>query len=102
METNRFEVGLATAAKRFEGIILAKCGDGPRRRLTVAHELVHGLMAHHIPDLRGRFTCKSSDFLRVTAKDGDPRQRREVEANRFATLIPIAPAHVVGNHGNLS
>jgi len=51
-------------------------------------------MAHHIPDQPGRFTCKSSDLLRVTAKDGDQRQRREAEANRFATLM-LMPPHLL-------
>ncbi len=66
----------------------------PRRRFTTAHELVRYLMAHHVPDQPGWFTRKSSDFLRVTAKDGDPRQRREIEANRFATVM-LMPPHLL-------
>lgn len=94
LNTDGFEGGLATDAKRSEGIILAKRGGEPRRRFTIAHELGHFLMAHHIPDQPGRFLCKSSDLLRVAAKEGDQRQRREVEANRFATLM-LMPPHLL-------
>ncbi|MGT2478920.1 ImmA/IrrE family metallo-endopeptidase (plasmid) [Methylobacterium oryzae CBMB20] len=74
--------------------ILAKRGGEPRRRFTIAHQLGHFLMAQHVPDQPGRFLCKSSDLLRVTAKEGDQRQRREVEANRFATLL-LMPPHLL-------
>ncbi|MBP1183536.1 ImmA/IrrE family metallo-endopeptidase [Methylobacterium sp. PvR107] len=94
LETGEFEGGLVTDAKRSEGTILAKRGGEPRRRFTIAHELGHFLMAHHVPDQPGRFLCKSSDLLRVTAKAGDQRQRREVEANRFATLL-LMPPHLL-------
>ncbi|MGT2489123.1 ImmA/IrrE family metallo-endopeptidase [Methylobacterium oryzae CBMB20] len=60
----------------------------------MAHQLGHFLMAQHVPDQPGRFLCKSSDLLRVTAKEGDQRQRREVEANRFATLL-LMPPHLL-------
>ena len=91
LDTDGFEGGLVTDAKRSDGTILAKRGGEPRRRFTIAHELGHFLMGHHVPDQPGRFLCKSSDLLRVTAKEGDPRQRREVEANRFATLMLMPP-----------
>jgi hypothetical protein len=91
LDTSEFEGGLVTDAKRSEGTILAKRGGEPRRRFTIAHQLGHFLMAHHVPDQPGRFLCKSSDLLRVAAKEGDQRQRREVEANRFATLMLIPP-----------
>ncbi len=94
LDTKEFEGGLVTDAKRSEGTILAKRAGEPRRRFTIAHELAHFLMAHHVPDQPGRFTCKSSDLLRVTAKEGDRRQRREVEANRFATLL-LMPPHLL-------
>jgi Zn-dependent peptidase ImmA (M78 family) len=94
LDTDEFEGGLVTDAKRSEGTILARRGGEPRRRFTIAHELGHFLMAHHIPDQPGRFLCKSSDLLRVTAKEGDQRQRREVEANRFATLM-LMPPHLL-------
>ncbi|WP_245930991.1 ImmA/IrrE family metallo-endopeptidase [Methylobacterium radiodurans] len=70
--------------------MLAKRGAEPRRRFTTAHELHHFLMAHHEPDQPGRFQCKSVDLLRLKAKAGDQRQRREVEANRLAApgLLP--------------
>ncbi|MCC0805708.1 ImmA/IrrE family metallo-endopeptidase [Methylobacterium sp. W2] len=94
LDTDGFEGGLATDAKRSEGIILAKRGGEPRRRFTIAHELGHFLMMHHAPDQPGRFLCKSSDLLRLTAKEGDQRQRREVEANRFAALV-LMPPHLL-------
>ncbi|MFD0938384.1 ImmA/IrrE family metallo-endopeptidase [Methylobacterium trifolii] len=94
LDTDEFEGGLVTDAKRSEGIILAKCGGEPRRRFTTAHELGHFLMAHHVPDQPGRFLCNSSDLLRLTAKAGDQRQRREVEANRFAALV-LMPPHLL-------
>ncbi|TXN33094.1 ImmA/IrrE family metallo-endopeptidase [Methylobacterium sp. WL19] len=91
LDADGFEGGLATDAKRSEGIILAKRGGEPRRRFIIAHELGHFLMAHHVPDQPGRFQCKSSDLLRVAAKEDDQRQRREVEANRFASLLLMHP-----------
>ncbi|WP_311274919.1 ImmA/IrrE family metallo-endopeptidase [Methylobacterium sp. WCS2018Hpa-22] len=94
LDADGFEGGLATDAKRSEGIILAKRGGEPRRRFIIAHELGHFLMAHHVPDQPGRFQCKSSDLLRVAAKEGDQRQRREVEANRFASLL-LMPPHLL-------
>ncbi|KQP48738.1 ImmA/IrrE family metallo-endopeptidase [Methylobacterium sp. Leaf106] len=94
LDTDGFEGGLVTDAKRSEGTILAKRGGEPRRRFTIAHELGHFLMAHHVPDQPGRFLCKSSDLLRLTAKVGDERQLREVEANRFATLV-LMPPHLL-------
>lgn len=94
VDTNEFEGGLVTDAKRSEGTILAKRGGEPRRRFTIAHELAHFLMARHIPDQPDRFLCRGSDLLRVTAKEGDQRQIREVEANRFATLL-LMPPHLL-------
>ncbi|TXM96751.1 ImmA/IrrE family metallo-endopeptidase [Methylobacterium sp. WL64] len=94
LDTDDFEGGLVTDAKRSEAIILAKRGGEPRRRFTIAHELGHFLMAHHVPDQPGRFLCKSSDLLRHTAKAGDQRQLREVEANRFASLV-LMPPHLL-------
>ncbi|TXN06943.1 ImmA/IrrE family metallo-endopeptidase [Methylobacterium sp. WL103] len=94
LETEAFEGGLVTDAKRSDGTILAKRGGEPRRRFTIAHELGHFLMAHHIPDQPDRFSCKKSDMLRITAKADDPRQRREVEANRFASLL-LMPPHLL-------
>lgn len=91
LDTAEFEGSLVTDAKRSEGTILVKRGGEPRRRFTIAHELGHFLMAHHVPDQSGRFLCKSSDLLRLTAKASDQRQRREVEANRFAALMLMPP-----------
>ena len=94
LDTAEFEGGLVTEAKRSAGTILVKRGGESRRRFTIAHELGHFLMAHHVPDQAGRFLCKSSDLLRLTAKAGDQRQRREVEANRFAALM-LMPPHLL-------
>jgi Zn-dependent peptidase ImmA (M78 family) len=94
LNSDEFEGCLVTDAKRSEGTILAKRGGEPRRRFTIAHELGHFLMAHHVPDQPGRFLCKSSDLLRATAKEGDQQQFREVEANRFATLM-LMPPHLL-------
>ncbi len=91
LDTDEFEGGLVTDAKRSEGTILAKRGSEARRRFTIAHELGHFLMAHHVPDQPARFLCKNSDLLRLTAKAGDQRQSREVEANRFAALVLMPP-----------
>lgn len=92
--TDEFDGGLVTDANRSEGVILAKHAGEPRGRFTIAHELGHFLMVHHVPDQAGRFLCKKSDLLRVTAKEGDQRQRREVEANRFAGLL-LMPPHLL-------
>ena len=94
LDIDAFEGGLVTDAKRSAGTILARRGGEPRRRFTIAHELGHFLMAHHIPDQPDRFLCKTSDMLRITAKADDPRQRREVEANRFASLL-LMPPHLL-------
>ncbi|MGU3359683.1 ImmA/IrrE family metallo-endopeptidase [Methylobacterium sp. M6A4_1b] len=94
LDTDEFEGSLRTDTKRSEGIILAKRGGEPRRRFTLAHELGHFLMAHHVPDRPGRFLCKSSDLLRLTVTADDGRQRREVEANRFAALL-LMPSHLM-------
>ena len=102
LDTAGFEGGLVTDGERSEGTILAKRGGEPRRRFTLAHELGHFLMAHHVPDEPGRFLCTSADFLRLTAKEGDPRQRREVEANRFAALVLMPPHRLRGAVAALS
>lgn len=91
LQTEGFEGGLLTDADRSEGIVLVRRGFPARRRFTIAHELGHFLMPHHVPDQQGRFLCKSGDLLRLTAKEGDRRQRMEVEANRFASLLLMPP-----------
>lgn len=93
LETDGFEGGLITDAERSAGIILVKNTMEVRRRFTIAHELGHFLMPSHVPDQAGRFLCKSSDLRRTSAREGDRRERMEVEANRFASLILMpAPA----------
>ncbi|MCJ2086403.1 ImmA/IrrE family metallo-endopeptidase [Methylobacterium sp. E-005] len=39
LDTDKFEGGLVTDAKRYDGVILAKRGGEPRRRFTIAYEL---------------------------------------------------------------
>jgi Zn-dependent peptidase ImmA (M78 family) len=94
LDAPEYEGGLVTDATRSTGTILVKRGGEARRRFTIAHELGHFLMGHHVPDRPDRFLCKSSDLLRFTAKDGDRRQQRETEANRFATLM-LMPPHLL-------
>jgi len=95
LDADGFEGGLITDTDRSEGIILVKNAKDPRleprRRFTIAHELGHFLMPSHVPDQPGRFLCKSSDLRRTNAREGDRRQRMEVEANRFASLILMPP-----------
>ena len=93
-DTDEFDGGLVTDANRSKGTILAKRAGEPRRRFTIAHELGHFLMAHHVPDEPSRFLCRKPDLLRLTAKAGDQRERREVEANRFAALV-LMPPHLL-------
>ena len=94
LDTDAVEGSLVTDAKRSIGTILARRGGEPRRRFTIAHELGHFLMAHHVPDQPDRFLCNRSDLLRLAAKAGDQRQLREVEANRFAALV-LMPPHLL-------
>lgn len=91
LDSEKFEGGLITDEARSEGIILVKRGFEPRRRFTIAHELGHFLMPKHVPDQPGRFLCSSQDLFRLHPKEGDRRQRMEVEANRFASLILMPP-----------
>lgn len=80
-----------TKARRSDSTILAKRGGELRRRFTIAHELARFMMVHHVADQPERFRSESSDFLRVTAKNSDQRQRGEVEATHFATLMLMPP-----------
>lgn len=91
LETDGFEGGLITDADRSEGIILVKKSVEARRRFTIGHELGHFLMPLHVPDQAGKFLCSRADMLRLAPKEGDRRQRMEVEANRFASLILMPP-----------
>ncbi|KLK90156.1 ImmA/IrrE family metallo-endopeptidase [Microvirga sp. KLBC 81] len=91
LESEGFEGGLLTDSDRSFGFILVKKGYEERRRFTIAHELGHFLMPHHIPDREGQFLCSRADMLRLGAKETDRRERMEAEANRFASLILIPP-----------
>lgn len=91
LETEGFEGGLLTDIDRHSGIILHKRGDRKRVRFTIAHELAHFLLPHHIPDKPGRFLCTRKDLLLLSAKEKDRRAQMEVEANRFSGLILVPP-----------
>jgi Zn-dependent peptidase ImmA (M78 family) len=91
LTSDGFEGGLLTDSERSFGFILVKKGNEGRRRFTIAHELGHFLMPHHIPEREGHFLCSRADMLRLGAKEADRRERMEVEANRFASLILIPP-----------
>ena len=78
------------------GRILANTTKGLRRvRFTIAHELGHFLLEHHVPAgvHEGGFMCDSADL------DGkqrqDPQQaRQEDEANRFAIALLVPDARL--------
>lgn len=92
LETEGFEGGLITDTDRSSGIILVNENSHPyRRRFTIAHELGHFLIPTHMPGLNGRFLCSQADLRLLSAKESDHRQKMEVEANRFASLILIPP-----------
>lgn len=83
LDTDGFEGVVVTDAKRSEGSILAKRG-------RTASPFHHRARSRPLPDGASRsgsarpVPMQEFDLLRVTAKEGDQRQRREVEANRFA------------------
>ncbi|KQT81835.1 ImmA/IrrE family metallo-endopeptidase [Methylobacterium sp. Leaf466] len=72
LDTDGFEGGLVTDAKRSEGTVLAKRGGEPRRRFTIAHELGHFLMAHHVPDCNYPGPCAGRVSL-IPSWDGAQR-----------------------------
>lgn len=87
-----FTGSLVTDRERSAGIILVQTGLPPqKRRFTIAHELGHFLMPSHIPDETGKFLCSADDMLQLDAKELSRRQRMEVEANLFASLILMPP-----------
>lgn len=95
LDVEGFEGGLITQADKFQGAILFN-EESPetRQRFTIAHELGHFLIPSHIPSPDGRFLCKASDLLALSAKEGNRRMQMEVEANRFASLILMPPKMV--------
>ncbi|MEM9230660.1 MAG: ImmA/IrrE family metallo-endopeptidase [Pseudomonadota bacterium] len=86
-----FEGMLLTDKVRSQGAILANTGRGRRRaRFTVAHELGHFLMEHHVLTSSEGFQCRASD-MRETREDRQQR-RQETQANRFAIEV-LAPGY---------
>lgn len=92
LETDGFEGGLITDTERSDGVILVNMGSHYyRQRFTIGHELGHFLIPTHMPDQQGRFLCSREDMALLSARENDRRDRMEVEANRFASLILIPP-----------
>ncbi len=92
LETEGFEGGLLTDSSRSSGVILVKqASSRQRRRFTIGHELGHFLIPTHMPSADGQFLCSQADMRRLSAKENDRRERMEVEANRFSSLILIPP-----------
>ncbi|MGH6736739.1 MAG: ImmA/IrrE family metallo-endopeptidase [Methyloceanibacter sp.] len=92
LDVEGFEGGLITDTTKSRGVILVRHGARPaRRRFTIGHELGHFLMPSHMPGEQGRFLCSREDMVRLTAKENDRREKMEVEANRFASLILMPP-----------
>jgi hypothetical protein len=97
-----FDGGLLTDSDRVSGIIMYRVGMGEgRTRFTIGHELAHFLLPTHVPDKPGRFLCSRADLALLSYKEQDRRSRMEVEANRFASLLLMPPAHLrrsIGGH----
>jgi hypothetical protein len=92
LDVEGFEGGLITDIERSKGIVLVREGAPiVRRRFTIGHELGHFLMPSHVPDAQGRFLCSREDMMRLTPKENDRREKMEIEANRFASLILMPP-----------
>lgn len=90
-----FEGALITGPERNEGMILVNSSvSRPRRRFTIAHELLHFLNAAHRPTSPDGFRCSLRD-MRLTGLDNKDRHRRqEAEANTFAIEL-LAPTNKV-------
>lgn len=88
-----FEGMLLTDRRRSLGAILANTRRGPRRaRFTIAHELGHFLMEHHILTTEDGFRCRTQD-MRET-RERRRHQKQEAQANRFAIGL-LAPLRLV-------
>lgn len=88
-----FEGMLLTDRRRSVGAILANNKGGARRaRFTIAHELGHFLMEHHVLSGETGFQCRAND-MRET-REGRRHQKQETEANQFAIDL-LAPFPLV-------
>ena len=89
--TDGFEGALVTDIARNRGAILVRASHPYRERYTIGHELGHFLIPRHIPNAADRFLCSRADLQTVTADKKDLWLSREVEANRFASLLLVPP-----------
>lgn len=88
-----FEGMLLTDRRRSQGAILANIRHGQRRaRFTIAHELGHFLMEHHVLSAEDGFRCRMQDMRQT--REGRQDQSQETEANRFAIDL-LAPFRLV-------
>ena len=91
---------LLTNRLRFDGIILANTSPrDPRARFTVAHELGHFLMEHHIPSDEAGTRRMAGDFKE--RRQLDLHFRQEFEANNFA-IEPLAPSAAFNAWANIA
>lgn len=85
------EGALITPPARGYGSILVNSNSRPpRRRFTVAHELLHFLSSYHHPVSQDGFFCSRQDLISSDQKSADRHQRQEAEANAFAIEL-LAP-----------
>lgn len=88
-----FEGLLLTDPARSTGAILANTKHGLRRaRFTIAHELGHFPMEHHVLTDEHGFRCRLADLGEREMKS--PERRQETEANTFAAEL-LAPPYLV-------
>lgn len=88
-----FEGMLLTDRRRSQGAILASTRHGQRRaRFTIAHELGHFLMEHHVLTAEDGFRCRAQD-MRET-REGRRYFKQESQANEFAIGL-LAPFRMV-------
>ncbi len=90
-DTDSFEGALITDTDRNRGAIIARASHPYRERYTIGHELGHFLIPRHIPNAEDRFLCSPKDMKTFSANKDEVWASREVEANRFASLMLIPP-----------
>ena len=80
---------LLTDRRRSMGAILANKKSGRHRaRFTIAHELGHFLMEHHVLSGETGFQCRPNDMWET--REGRRHQKQEAQANQFAIGL-LAP-----------
>ncbi len=89
------EGALITSPERPDGAILVNSRSSlARRRFTIAHELGHFLMVHHVMVEATGFQCRNRDMVAASpepkARSENRHLRQEAEANRFAIEL-LAP-----------